>query len=66
VITIAPESTGIMLSLNSMVLQLAMAAGAGVGGLVVEGISLSAVPWIAATAIAVAFGAVQLSRRMRG
>ncbi|MFF2015363.1 MFS transporter [Paenibacillus sp. NPDC058177] len=64
VITIAPESTGIMLSLNSMVLQLAMAAGAGVGGLVVERISLSAITWIAAAAIVVAFGAVQLSRRM--
>jgi len=66
VITIAPESTGIILSLNSMVLQLAMAAGAGVGGLLVEGGSLSLVPWIAAAAIAVAFGAVHLSRRMRG
>ncbi|MFF2908042.1 MFS transporter [Paenibacillus sp. NPDC057934] len=64
VITIAPESTGVMLSLNSMVLQLAMAAGAGVGGLVVERISLSAITWIAAAAIVVAFGAVQLSRRM--
>ncbi|MNP83017.1 hypothetical protein D3C76_1818290 [compost metagenome] len=47
-----------------MVLQLAMAAGAGVGGLVVEQISLSAITWIAAAAIAVAFGAVHLSRRM--
>ncbi|OBZ16180.1 MFS transporter [Bacillus sp. FJAT-27264] len=64
VITIAPESTGVMLSLNSMVLQLAMAAGAGVGGLVVEQISLSAITWVAAAAIVVAFGAVQLSRRM--
>jgi len=64
VITIAPESTGIMLSLNSTVLQLAMAAGAGVGGVVVERISLSSIPWIAAVTIVVAFGAVQLSRRM--
>lgn len=63
VITIAPESTGIMLSLNSMILQLAMAAGAGIGGLVVEQISLSSITWVAAAAIVVAFGAVQLSRR---
>ncbi|WP_042161173.1 MFS transporter [Paenibacillus gorillae] len=63
VITIAPESTGIMLSLNSMILQLAMAAGAGAGGLVVERISLSSITWFAAAAIALAFGAVQLSRR---
>ncbi|REK77737.1 MFS transporter [Paenibacillus paeoniae] len=65
VITIAPESTGIMLSLNSMVLQLAMAAGAGIGGLVVEQISLTSVPWFAGVAIVLAFGAVLLSRRMR-
>ncbi|MFF2089411.1 MFS transporter [Paenibacillus sp. NPDC058174] len=64
VITIAPESTGIMLSLNSMILQLAMAAGAGAGGLVVERISLSSITWFAAAAIALAFGAVLLSRRM--
>lgn len=60
VITIAPESTGIMLSLNSMILQLAMAAGAGIGGLVVEQISLSSITWVAAAAIVVAFGAVSI------
>ncbi|RAW09542.1 MFS transporter [Paenibacillus taichungensis] len=63
IINISPESTGIMLSLNSMVLQLAMAAGAGVGGLVVERISLSAITWFAAAAIVLAFGAVNLSQR---
>ncbi|MCU6792863.1 hypothetical protein OB236_12105 [Paenibacillus sp. WQ 127069] len=52
--------------MNSMLLQLAMAAGAGVGGLVIEWISLSSITWIAAASIALAFGAVYLSRRMSG
>jgi DHA1 family putative efflux transporter-like MFS transporter len=53
-ITLSPEASGIMLSLNTSVLQLAMAAGAGVGGIVVSGISLSAVGWLGAAGVAVA------------
>jgi DHA1 family putative efflux transporter-like MFS transporter len=53
-ITLAPEASGIMLSLNSSVLQLAMAAGAGIGGVIVEGASLSAVGWLGALGVAVA------------
>ncbi|RKN72987.1 MFS transporter [Paenibacillus ginsengarvi] len=53
-ITLAPEASGIMLSLNSSILQLAMAAGAGIGGIVVERVSLSAVSWIGAAGVAVA------------
>lgn len=53
-ITLSPEASGIMLSLNTSVLQLAMAAGAGIGGVVVEGISLSSVSWLGAGLVAVA------------
>ncbi|WP_307416885.1 MFS transporter [Paenibacillus sp. W2I17] len=44
----APEASGIMLSLNNSVVQLAMAFGAGLGGVVVEQISLSSISWIGA------------------
>jgi DHA1 family putative efflux transporter-like MFS transporter len=53
-ISLAPEATSIMLSLNSSVIQLAMAAGAGIGGVVVEGASLTAITWIGAAGVAVA------------
>lgn len=50
------EASGIMLSLNSSVLQLAMAAGAGIGGIIVEKASLSSISWIGAAGVAVAAG----------
>lgn len=50
-----------MLSLNSSVLQLAMAAGAGIGGVVVEQASLASVSWIGAAGVAVAAGTAALS-----
>ncbi|MGX4585561.1 MFS transporter [Paenibacillus chitinolyticus] len=53
-VTMAPESSGIMLSLNSSVMQLSMAAGAGIGGIIVGGISLNAVTWIGAAGVAAA------------
>ncbi|QHT59669.1 MFS transporter [Paenibacillus lycopersici] len=53
-ITLAPGATSIMLSLNSSVLQFAMAAGAGIGGVIVEGSSLTAITWIGAAGVAVA------------
>jgi DHA1 family putative efflux transporter-like MFS transporter len=54
-LSLAPEASGIMLSLNSSVLQLGMAAGAGIGGVVVEGTSsLASVTWIGAATVAVA------------
>lgn len=62
-IRLAPESSGIMLSLNNSTIQLAMAAGAGIGGAVVEQISLSSVTWVAALGTAFAVGAVILSRK---
>ncbi|TFE31526.1 MFS transporter [Cohnella luojiensis] len=52
--TIEPESTGTMLGLNQSMMQLAMAAGAGIGGIVVEKVSLASVSWIGAIGVAVA------------
>ncbi|MFC5471910.1 MFS transporter [Cohnella suwonensis] len=60
-ITLAPESSGIMLSLNTSVLQLAMAAGAGIGGVAVDAISLSSVGWIGFVLVAVAAGLTAVS-----
>jgi DHA1 family putative efflux transporter-like MFS transporter len=62
-ITLAPESSGIMLSLNNSTIQLAMAVGAGIGGGAVEQISLSSITWVAAVGIALAVGAVIISLR---
>ncbi|ANY66632.1 MFS transporter [Paenibacillus sp. BIHB 4019] len=62
-IALAPDSAGIMLSLNNSVLQLAMAVGAGIGGIAVEQVSLTFVTWVAAAGIAFAIWAVILSRR---
>ncbi|WP_256761516.1 MFS transporter [Cohnella sp. WQ 127256] len=52
--TLAPEASGIMLSLNSSVLQLAMAAGAGIGGVIIQSVSLSAISWLGAVGVAIA------------
>lgn len=53
-ITLAPEASGIMLSLNSSVLQLAMAAGAGIGGIIVVQAPLASISWVGAASVAVA------------
>ncbi|MGG4047638.1 MULTISPECIES: MFS transporter [Paenibacillus] len=68
-VTIKPESSGVMLGLNQSMMQLSMAAGAGIGGVVVSGVSLSAVTWIGAVGVLVAmlalFGLNQLSARRK-
>ncbi|MGG3640952.1 MFS transporter [Bacillus gobiensis] len=53
-ITLAPEASSIMLSLNSSVMQLSMAAGAGIGGIVVGQITLASITWIGAAGVAIA------------
>ncbi len=52
--TLAPEASGIMLSLNSSILQLGMAAGAGLGGVITQQASLSSITWIGATGVILA------------
>jgi MFS transporter, DHA1 family, putative efflux transporter len=54
-LSIAPEASGIMLSLNSTFVQLGFAAGAGIGGIAVGGSSILAICWIGTAAVAVAF-----------
>jgi len=68
-VTIKPESSGVMLGLNQSMMQLSMAAGAGIGGVVVSGVSLSAVTWIGAVGVLIAMlallGLNQLSARRK-
>ncbi|MDW7616795.1 MFS transporter [Peribacillus simplex] len=52
--TLEPESSGVMLGLNQSMMQLAMAAGAGIGGFAVEQVSLASITWIGATGVAIA------------
>lgn len=52
--SLAPGASGMMLSLNSSVLQLGMAAGAGLGGVVAEQASLTSIGWIGATGVILA------------
>lgn len=54
-LSIAPEASGIMLSLNSTFVQLGFAAGAGIGGIALGGSSILAISWVATAAVAVAF-----------
>ncbi|MFD2615595.1 MFS transporter [Paenibacillus gansuensis] len=51
---LSPNASGIVLSLNSSVIHLAFASGAGIGGIVVERISLASVSWLGASGVFVA------------
>lgn len=57
-VSLVPESSGVMLSLNSSMMQLAMAVGAGIGGLIVNRISLASVTWFGALGVLIAIIAV--------
>ncbi|WP_028608350.1 MFS transporter [Paenibacillus harenae] len=65
-ISLAPEASGIMLSLNTSMLQLAMAAGAGLGGVVVKQLSLSSITWIGAAGVMIAAATAVASFRLSG
>ncbi|PJN66505.1 Purine efflux pump PbuE [Paenibacillus sp. GM1FR] len=60
-VSIAPEASGIILSLNSSVLQLGMATGAAFGGLVTAGLSIQSVSLVAATSVVVAISIFAIS-----
>ncbi|GAB1154602.1 MFS transporter [Paenibacillus illinoisensis] len=62
--TIEPEASGVMLGLNQSIMQLAMAAGAGVGGIAIETISLTSITWIGAAGIAIAILALVILNKM--
>ncbi|KPV57620.1 MFS transporter [Paenibacillus sp. A3] len=53
-IRIEPNYSGVMLGLNQSTMQLAMAAGAGIGGLAVDQVSLSSIPWFGTIGVAIA------------
>lgn len=65
-LSLAPEASGIMLSLNSTFVQLGFAVGAGIGGVAVGGSSILSICWIGAaavaTAVVVAFVSLGLTR----
>ncbi|AJY76307.1 MFS transporter [Paenibacillus beijingensis] len=63
-ITLAPEASGILLSLNMSVVQFAMASGAALGGIVVQQASLTSISWIAAAAVTVAAGTAAASLKI--
>lgn len=53
-VSLAPEASGIVLSLNSSFVQLGFAAGAVIGGIAVGGWSIMAITWISAASVAFA------------
>jgi MFS transporter, DHA1 family, putative efflux transporter len=53
-ISLAPEASGIVLSLNSSFVQLGFAVGAGIGGIAVGGLLIMAITWIGAASVAFA------------
>ncbi|MGP0576947.1 MFS transporter [Paenibacillus peoriae] len=62
-VTLVPESSGVMLSLNQSTMQLAMAAGAGIGGVVVSEVSLASITWFGAAGVGIAIVATYLLSR---
>jgi MFS transporter, DHA1 family, putative efflux transporter len=66
-VSLTPEASGIMLSLNSSFVQFGFAAGAGIGGIAVEGAAITAITWggavsvgVAAIVAAISFGRTKL------
>lgn len=60
-VSLAPEAPGIMLSLNSSFVQLGFAAGAVIGGIVVDGSSIMAITWIGSVSVAIAASVAAVS-----
>lgn len=53
-VSLAQESSGIILSLNSTFVQIGIAAGAGIGGIAAGSSSMLAISWIGAASAAIA------------
>jgi MFS transporter, DHA1 family, putative efflux transporter len=53
-ISLTPEASGIVLSLNSSFVQLGFAAGAGIGGIVAGRSSILEISWFGATSVVIA------------
>ncbi|WP_019911007.1 MFS transporter [Paenibacillus sp. HW567] len=63
--SLAPEASGILLSLNSSFVQLGFAAGAGIGGITTSGLSVMDITWISAIAVLIAGGVSQYVSRVQ-
>jgi DHA1 family putative efflux transporter-like MFS transporter len=63
-VSLAPEASGIMLSLNSSFVQLGFAAGAGIGGIAAGSSTMLAVSWIGAASVAIAVFIAAVSFRL--
>ncbi|GGG69925.1 putative MFS-type transporter YbcL [Paenibacillus radicis (ex Gao et al. 2016)] len=64
-ISMAPQASGIILSLNNSIVQLGMAVGAVVGGVIVDNMSLTAVGWFGGIGVAIAIIPAIFSLSMR-
>jgi DHA1 family putative efflux transporter-like MFS transporter len=64
-IGMAPKASGIILSLNTSIVQLGMAVGAVIGGIIVESKSLTAVGWLGGVGVAIGLIPAILSLSMR-
>ncbi|WP_212940632.1 MFS transporter [Paenibacillus antibioticophila] len=53
-VRIEPSYSGIMLSLNQSMMQLSMAAGAAIGGVMIERVSLPSITWVGMMGVAIA------------
>ncbi|MFD2661282.1 MFS transporter [Paenibacillus thailandensis] len=61
-VRIEPKFSGIMLSLNQSTMQLSMAAGAGLGGIFIDQVSLSSVTWFGTAGVILAIAAAIMLR----
>ncbi|GIO33430.1 MULTISPECIES: MFS transporter [Paenibacillus] len=64
-IGMAPQASGIILSLNNSIVQLGMAAGAVIGGIIVDSISLTAAGWLGGIGVALGIIPAVFSLTMR-
>lgn len=53
-VSLVPDASSIILSLNNSFVQFGFAAGAGIGGVAVEGFSVIAITWFGAASVALA------------
>ncbi len=53
-VSLAPEASSIVLSLNSSFVQMGFAAGAGIGGIAIRSFSIMAIPWISVISVVLA------------
>ncbi|MDT8716964.1 MFS transporter [Clostridium sp. 19966] len=65
IISLAPEASAIMLSLNNSITQLAFAGGSAIGGIVVEGSSILTLSWTGALFAVITVIIASISFRFR-